>query len=32
MLINLNVLGETKYLANMQIQLPVTGSTEIKAR
>jgi len=31
-MLNLNVSGETKYLANMQIQLPVTGSTEIKAR
>ena len=32
-MLNLNVSGETKYLANMQIQMPVTGSSnKIKAR
>ena len=31
-MLNLNVSGETKYLTNMQIQMPVTGSTKIKTR
>ena len=30
-MLNLNVAGETKYLANMQIQMPVTGSTSSKS-
>ena len=30
-MLNINVSGETKYLASMQIQMPVTGSTKIKA-
>ena len=33
-MLNLNVMGETKYLANMQIHkftLTVTGSTKVKA-
>ena len=31
-MLELNVLGETKYLAKMQIQMTVTGSAKIKAR
>ena len=31
-MLKLNVSGETKYLAKMQIQMPVTGSAKIKAR
>ena len=30
-MLNLNVLGETKYLTNMQIQMPVTESNKKKA-
>ena len=30
-MLNLNVLGETKYLTKMQIQMPVTESNKKKA-